>query len=141
MGVMTSSGRFGAVINCMDGRIQTRTLDQVMTRFGVRYVDNITATGAMKNFDGAVTATGEGLLDSLSVSKEAHGTNQVALVAHAGCAGNPVPDTTQKDQLRRAKAVVAERFPEMEVIALFFDPRIGFEKIQLSSAPRPIEEI
>ena len=63
------------------------------------------------------------------MSKDAHGTNQVALVAHAGCAGNPVPDHTQKEQLRRAKTVVAERFPEMEVMALFFDPRIGFEKI------------
>ena len=53
----------------------------------------------------------------------------MALVAHAGCAGNPVTDSKQKEQLGRAKAVVAERFPDMEVIALFFDPRIGFEKI------------
>jgi len=126
---MTSQGRFGAVINCMDGRIQTRTLDQVMTRFGVRYVDNITATGAVKNFDGAVTPTGEGLLDSLNISNKAHGTSQVAVVAHAGCAGNPVPDNKQKEQLRRARTVVAERFPDMEVIALFFDPKIGFERI------------
>ena len=126
---MTSEGKFGAVISCMDGRIQTRTIDQVMTRFGVRYVDNITSTGAVQHLDGAVSPTGEGLLNSLTVSKDAHGTNQVALVAHAGCAGNPVPDENQKEQLRRAKTVVAERFPEMEVMALFFDPRIGFEKI------------
>jgi carbonic anhydrase len=126
---MTSEGRFGTVINCMDGRIQTRTLDQVMTRFGVRYVDNITTTGAVQHLDGAVTPTGEGLLQSLTVSREAHGSNQVALVAHAGCAGNPVTDSKQKEQLGRAKAVVAGRFPDMEIIALFFDPRIGFEKI------------
>jgi carbonic anhydrase len=126
---MTSEGRFGAVITCMDGRIQTRTLDQVMTRFGVRYVDNITATGAVQHLDGSVSPTGEGLLQSLAVSGQAHGTNQVAVVAHAGCAGNPVPDNTQKEQLRRARTVVSERFPQMEVIALFFDPRIGFEKI------------
>jgi carbonic anhydrase len=126
---MAGEGRFGAVITCMDGRIQTRTLDQVMTRFGVRYVDNITATGAVQHLDGSVTPTGEGLLRSLTVSSEAHGTNQVAVVAHSGCAGNPVPDNTQKDQLLRAKSVVSERFPEMEVIALFFDPRIGFEKV------------
>jgi hypothetical protein len=25
--------------------------------------------------------------------------------------------------------VVTERFPDMEVIALFFDPRLGFEKV------------
>lgn len=126
---MTTEGRFGAVISCMDGRIQTRTIDQVMTRFGVRYVDNITATGAVQHLDGSVSATGEGLLQSLTVSSEAHGTNQVAVVAHAGCAGNPVPDSTQKEQLRKAQRVVSERFPGMEVIALFFDPRIGFEKI------------
>lgn len=126
---MTSSGRFGAVITCMDGRIQTRTIDQVMTRFGVRYVDNITATGAVQHLDGVVTSTGEGLLASLTVSIEAHGTNQVAVVAHAQCAGNPVPDARQKEQLRNARVVVSDRYPDLEVIALFFDPRIGFEKI------------
>lgn len=126
---MAGEGRFAAVITCMDGRIQTRTIDQVMTRFGVRYVDNITSTGAVQHLDGQVTATGEGLLQSLSVSADAHGTDQVALVAHAGCAGNPVPDDTQKEQLRKARSVVSERFPGMEVIALFFDPRLGFEKI------------
>jgi carbonic anhydrase len=128
-GAMIGEGRFAAVITCMDGRIQTRTLDQVMTRFGVRYVDNITATGAVQHLDGSVTPTGEGLLQSLTVSARAHGTNQVALVAHTGCAGNPVPDDKQKRQLQAARVVVAERFPEMEVVALFFDPRIGFEKV------------
>jgi carbonic anhydrase len=127
--VMAAEGRFAAAITCMDGRIQTRTIDQVMTRFGVRYVDNITSTGAVQHLDGSVSPTGEGLLRSLTVSSEAHGTNQVALVAHTGCAGNPVPDNVQKEQLLRAKDVVSERFPEMEVMALFFDPRIGFEKI------------
>ena len=51
----------------------------------------------------------------------------------------PVPDNKQKEQLRRAKAVVADRFPGMEVIALFFDPRIGFEKIRVQLLS-PIEE-
>jgi len=126
---MTSDGRFAAVITCMDGRIQTRTLDQVMTRLGVRFVDNITSTGAVQHLDGAVTATGEGLLRSLAVSVEAHGTTQVALVAHTQCAGNPVADNKQKDQLRKAMVVVSERFPDLEVIALFYDPKIGFERI------------
>ena len=126
---MTSKGRFGAVITCMDGRIQTRPIDQVMTRLGVRFVDNITSTGAVQHLDGSVSATGEGLLRSLAVSIEAHGTTQVALVAHTQCAGNPVPDSKQKDQLRNAVVVVSERFPDIEVTALFFDPKIGFERI------------
>lgn len=126
---MTSPGHFAAVINCMDGRIQTRTLDQVMTRFGARYIDNITSTGAVKHLDGTVTATGEGLLESVVVSMEAHGTTQLAVAAHSECAGNPISDAQQKTQLRNAVVVVSERFPDLEVIALFFDPKIGFERI------------
>lgn len=126
---MTSSGRFAAVINCMDGRIQIRTIDQLMIRFGARHIDNITATGAVKHLDGLVTATGEGLLRSLEVSIEAHGTSQVAVVAHSQCAGNSIPDAQQKTQLRNAIGVVVDRFPELEVIALFLDSRIGFERI------------
>jgi carbonic anhydrase len=127
---MTSHERFAAVINCMDGRIQTRTIDQLMTRFGARHIDNITTTGAVKHLDGAVDATGEGLLRSVAVSIEAHGTSQVAVVAHADCAGNPVPDAQQKTQLRNALLVIGERFPELEVLALFFDPKLGFERIR-----------
>ena len=127
---MTSRERFAAVINCMDGRIQTRTIDQLMTRFGARHIDNITSTGAVKHLDGAVDAIGEGLLRSVAVSIEAHGTSQVAVVAHSDCAGNPVPDAEQKTQLRNAVAVITDRFPDLEVIALFLDPKIGFERIR-----------
>jgi hypothetical protein len=31
--------------------------------------------------------------------------------------------------LRKAVVVVSERFPDLAVIALFFDPNIGFERI------------
>jgi carbonic anhydrase len=127
---MTSREKFAAAINCMDGRIQTRTLDQLTTRFGARYIDNITTTGAVKHLDGVVDATGEGLLQSVAVSIDAHGTSQVAVVAHSDCAGNPVPDAQQKTQLRNALLVVGGRFPDLEVIALFFDPRLGFERIR-----------
>jgi hypothetical protein len=83
----------------------------------------------VQHFDGAVSDIGEGLLRSLDVSIEAHGTSQVALVAHSGCAGNPLPDDRQKAQLRNALPVLSERYPQMKVIALFFDPRLGFERI------------
>ena len=126
---MTSVDRFAAVINCMDGRIQTRTIDHLTEWFGARHIDNITTTGAVRHLDGAVTPTGEGLLRSLAVSVEAHGTTQVAIVAHTDCAGNPVSDAEQKTQLRKAAVAVANRFPGLEVVALFLDPKLGFEQI------------
>ncbi len=107
-----------------------RTLEQVMTRFGARYVDNITSTGVVKHLDGTVTPAGEALLESLAVSIAAHRTQQMAVVAHADCAGNPVSDEVQKAQLRNAIGVISDRFPDLEVIALFYDPRLGFERIR-----------
>jgi hypothetical protein len=53
----------------------------------------------------------------------------VAVAAHADCAGNPVPDDEQRAQLRNAVTVITERFPDLEVIALFYDPKLGFEKV------------
>lgn len=128
-GAMTSPGRFAAVISCMDGRIQIPTIDQAMGLFGVGHVDNITSTGAVQHFDGSVSVIGEGLLASLDVSIRAHGTSQVAIVAHTGCFGNPLPDTHQKTQLGNAVGVISARYPDLEVVALFFDPKAGFERV------------
>jgi carbonic anhydrase len=128
-GAMAGEGRFAAVITCIDGRIQNRTLDHAMTRFGVRYVDNITAAGAVKHLAGEPTSVGESLLNDLALSASYHGTKQVALIAHTDCAGNAVPDETQRQNLRHAAKVVSDRFPDLEIVALLFDPRLGFEKI------------
>ena len=71
------------------------------------------------------------------MSEQAHGTNQVALVAHAGCAGNPVPDSKQKEQLRSARAVVAEPFPRDGRHRPLLRPEESDSRRSLSSALRP----
>jgi hypothetical protein len=40
-----------------------------------------------------------------------------------------LPDDRQKAQLRNAIPVISARYPQLKVIALFFDPRHGFERI------------
>ncbi|MFZ0624929.1 MAG: carbonic anhydrase [Acidimicrobiia bacterium] len=127
---MTTSGRFATAVSCIDGRFQTRVIDQVMLRFGVRHVDNVTAPGAVRHLAGTVTDTGEFLLDHVRVSIDAHDSTEIAVVAHAGCAGNPVPDAKQKEELRAAKGVLEERYPGTTVVALFLDPKIGFEMVR-----------
>lgn len=121
--------RFAAVIMCIDGRFQTRALDHLQTRFGVRNLDNITAAGAIKHLLGEVGPQGEALLENLWISIDKHATEQVAIIAHGDCAGNPVPDATQKQQLTEARQTIKARFPRTEVVALFLDPKTGFQKI------------
>jgi carbonic anhydrase len=126
---MTAPGRYATVINCMDGRFQIRVIDHLQTRFGARNIDNITAPGAVKHLAGRVGSVGETLLENVATSVDKHDSRQVAVVAHGDCVGNPVPDSTQKNQLREARTLLTERFPSAEVLALFLDPRTGFERI------------
>lgn len=126
---MTSRDRFAAAITCIDGRFQTRTLDHLQTRFGVGHVDNVTAAGAVKHLVGPIGPMGEAILANLAVSIEKHGSQQVAIVAHADCAGNPVPDPRQQEQLREARQNIKARFPRTEVVALFLDPKTGFKRL------------
>ena len=126
---MTTPGRFGTVIACIDGRFQKRTQNQVTTRLGVRYVDTITSAGAVKNFAGEVTREGRRLLEQVAVSVDAHDSKRLAIVAHGDCAGNPVPDATQRAQLEEATATLANLLPEMTVSAFFLEPSGVFERI------------
>jgi Putative carbonic anhydrase len=126
---MTMTDRFASAVSCIDGRIQTRVIDQVMLRFGVRHVDNITAPGAVKHLAGTATDTGEFLIEHVRIAMGAHGSTEVAIVAHAACAANPVPDAKQLEQIKAATALLEECLPGATVIGLFYDPRIGFDLV------------
>lgn len=116
-------------VNCIDGRTQRRVLDHVAARFGARNVDLVTAPGAVRHLAGEPTAVGKGLIEAVGVSLAVNESTQIAVVAHQDCRGNPVPDRTQEGQLVSAAATLRARFPQAEVIALFFDLKSGFRRV------------
>lgn len=126
---MADGSRFATAITCIDGRFVSRTFDHVQTRFGNHPVDLITTAGAVRHLVGEIGPVGQDLLTNVAVSIRTHRSSQLALVAHGECAGNPVPDTRQKEQLRTAGAMLRARYPDMEVLTLFLDPKIGFENV------------
>lgn len=111
--------RFAAALGCIDGRVQAETISYLKDLFGVEHIDNVTTAGAVRHIAGEIGKIGDVALGDLAVSVSAHESRQIAIVAHADCAGNPVPDEEQYDQLRTASGFLRERFPNVEVIALF----------------------
>jgi carbonic anhydrase len=115
---------FCAVVNCMDGRVQLPVIEHLMRRFGVEYVDSITEAGPVRMLgdapDSDVVAS---ILSRIAVSVGKHGARTVAVVAHHDCAGNPVSREAQLAQLERAIALLAERFPGIDVVGLWVDER------------------
>ena len=113
---------FCTAINCMDGRVQLPVINYLMERFGVDYVDSVTEPGPVKIL---AEQTNQVLLDSIfkrvSISTKKHGSKSIAICAHADCAGNPVDDETQKEQLRKATELLIAKYPDAEILTLWLD--------------------
>jgi carbonic anhydrase len=115
---------FCTTINCMDGRVQLPVIRYLQERLGVEYVDSITAAGPVRTLaEGTGEQVIERILRRVRISVEKHGSRHVAVVAHWDCAGNPEPEATQREQLRRAVDLVARSFPEITVKGLWVDER------------------
>lgn len=110
---------FATTLSCIDGRIQRPVGDFLRTRFGVAHIDTVTRAGIVKHLTPEYDPATEGIVNDLGASIRAHGSTQVALVAHHDCAGNPVDDDSQRSQLNEAVAFFRRRYPEMDVTGLW----------------------
>ena len=98
-----ADGTFVTAINCMDGRVQLPIIEYMKNRFGADYVDMITEAGPIKYLaDNNDKTTVESIRKRVEISVVKHGSKVVAIVGHAGCAGNPVARDIQIKQLKRS---------------------------------------
>jgi hypothetical protein len=113
---------FCTAINCMDGRVQLPVISYLKRRFLVDYVDMITEPGPVRFLGSDLEAEGSfSILRRVEVSVRAHGSQAIAVVAHDDCAGNPLSENEQREQLERSVALLRERYPSLEVIGLWID--------------------
>ena len=121
--------KFGTILECMDGRPQRKVADYLATSFGVRHLDTITTAGTVRHLAQETEQTAT-LLSNLAVSVDKHGSSQIAVVAHHDCAGNPVPDKTQKQQIVEAATRIRDLYPTADVIGLWLDENWIVERIR-----------
>ena len=113
---------FCTVINCIDGRIQLPVIAFLQNRFGVAYVDVVTEAGPV-----AVLALrpesgdAKSIFRRVEISIQAHLSKGIAIVAHHDCAGNPIPDSEQRQQLQTCLELLSKRYPQLEVVGLWLD--------------------
>ena len=120
---------FGTVLICMDGRIQRKVADYLLTVFGVRNLDTITAAGMIRHIASDTDRTPI-VLGDLDVSVDKHGSKNIAVVAHHDCAGNPTSDKVQRDQIVEATSRMEERHPDAEVVGLWVDRNWTIERFR-----------
>ena len=121
---MTTDKKFACAINCMDGRVQDAVKDYIKENYGVDWVDMITEPGPNKilcecqNCDKAVI---EDIKKRVDISVNHHGSKVIAIVGHAGCAGNPAEKEEQVEQLKKCKEAVESFGFSAEVILLWVE--------------------
>lgn len=120
---------FGTVLTCMDGRIQRKVSDYLLATFGVRNIDTVTAAGMIRHLSSETDRT-PAILGDLDVSVSKHGSENIAVVAHHDCAGNPTSDKAQRDQISEAVTRIGDRHPDAEVIGLWLDRNWTVERIR-----------
>lgn len=113
---------FCTAVNCIDGRTQLVVIDYLQQRFDVAYVDMVTEAAPVAILaEGPDSREAESIFRRVAVSRKAHGSMAIAVVAHADCAGNPVPDAAQREQLTAAVETLRQELPEMTAVGLWVD--------------------
>ena len=113
----------------MDGRPQRIVADYLTTSFGVRHLDTITTAGTVRHLAEDTEQT-SALLSNLDISVKSHGSNHIAVVAHHDCAGNPVSDRTQRQQVAAATVRLRQLYPDAEVVGLWLNEHWVVEPVQ-----------
>ncbi|WP_202079047.1 carbonic anhydrase [Caldalkalibacillus salinus] len=121
---------FGTVINCMDGRAQLPMIKKMRETFQVQHVDMITEPGPNKIIaDQSDKPTMENIKKRLDISVHNHESSVIAIAGHHDCAGNPTTVEEQKKHLQKAKAVVQEWYPKVEVVTYWLNDRFEVEEV------------
>ena len=121
---MATEKTFACAINCMDGRVQDAVKNYMKKNYGVDYVDMVTEPGPNKiicDENECDMAIIDDIKKRVEISVHHHGTKNLAIVGHFGCAGNPAPKETQLKQLKKCKEVIDSFGFPVEVVCLWVD--------------------
>jgi len=113
--------RFCTAINCMDGRVQLPVIRYLKKKFNATYVDSITEAGPVSILSKGKSIASGSILERLKISIDKHNSTGVAIIAHADCAGNPVPKNDQILHLEKSIDFLRQQYDNIEIIGLWVD--------------------
>ncbi len=119
---------FATCLNCIDGRVQIPVIKWINEKYGIKYVDMITEPGmdgllAQKDFNIKY------IVRKVEISIKVHDCENLFIVSHHDCAGNPVDAVTHKKNVYSAVNRMKTIFNDLNVIGLWISEDFEVEKI------------
>ena len=122
-----AEGKFGTLINCIDGRTQLPAISWIKENYSLDYVDNITEPGPDKLVsEGKI----ELLKPKINISIKLHGSNLVVVSGHHNCAGNPISKEEHLTQIRKSIGVIKSLEMSVEVIGIWINDKWEIEPVK-----------
>jgi len=125
-----SEKKFVTAINCMDGRVQLPVIDWMKKEYTADFVDMITEPGPNKILaEKKPSDLIESLKKRVEISVIKHASTNIAIVGHFDCAGNPVENETQLNQIKKSVKTIQSWGLNIPVIGLWIDDLWTVHKI------------
>jgi hypothetical protein len=125
-----AEGKFGTLINCIDGRTQLPASSWIKKNYSLDYVDTITEPGPDKLVSEENIEKIEQLKSKINISINAHGSGLVVIAGHHDCAANPVSKEEHQDQIRKSIQIIKSWNMSVEVIGIWINDKWEIETVQ-----------
>ena len=114
----------------MDGRVQLPVTKYIKDQFDVLYVDMITeASPILYLSEQTNQKLADSIFDRVNISVDKHKSKGIVITGHYDCAGNPALEEEQKTQIRKSKAILQYRYPQLPVYGLWLDENFNVNEI------------
>ena len=112
--------KFCTSVHCMDGRIQEPIIKFIKENYDLEFVDTITEPGPNKILaEHHKKELLYSILGRINISIEKHRSRLIFISGHHDCAGNPVEEGKQKEQIDKSVIYLKKTYPGLEVVGLW----------------------
>ncbi len=121
---------FFTAINCMDGRVQLPVIKYIQEKFDALYVDMITEPGPILYLsEHTEHQLASSIFYRVDLSISNHNPKGIVITGHHDCAGNPTSEDEQIIQIRKSKAILEYRYPELPIYGLWLDDNFNVHEV------------
>jgi hypothetical protein len=122
-------GKFGTVINCIDGRTQIPVITWLKEKFNLDFIDTVTEPGVDKITAIKDNEKTEEIKSKVLISINAHGSSLIAIAGHHGCAGNPVSKDEHIEQIKKSMDAIKSWNLSAKIIGIWVNEKWQVEEV------------